>query len=64
VPVSNAPHRRRIAIAITSDGRRVQVPLESDEVTPLSLIRSLLVGIESVIALLIPGHRRDHGGTR
>jgi hypothetical protein len=59
VPVSNAPHRRRVAIAVTSDGRRVQVPLD-DEVTPLSLIRSLLVGIESVIALLIPGHRRDH----
>jgi hypothetical protein len=59
VPVSNAPHRRRVAIAVTGDGRRVQVPLD-DEVTPLSLIRSLLVGIESVIALLIPGHRRDH----
>jgi hypothetical protein len=56
--------RRRVAVAVTSDGRRVQVPFRPDEVTPLSLMRSLLVGIESVVELLITGSRRVNGGTR
>ena len=56
--------RRRIAIAVTGDGRRVQVPLDPIEVTPLSLIRALLVGIESLVELLITGSRRANGGTR
>lgn len=58
----NAPHRRPIAVAVTSDGRRVQMPIEPAEVPVLSLIRSILVGIESLV-LLITG-RRDDGGTR
>jgi hypothetical protein len=52
-----------MAVAVTSDGRRVQVPIESPEVPLLSLIRSILVGIESLV-LLITGARREHGGTR
>jgi len=56
--------RRRVAIAVTSDGRRVQVPLDPFEVTPLSLIRALLVGIESLVELLITGSRRANGGQR
>lgn len=60
---SNQPDRRRVAVAVTSDGRRVQVPLESPEVPVLSLIRHILVGIESLV-LLITGARREHGGTR
>jgi len=56
--------RRRVAIAVTSDGRRVQVPLDPIEVTPDSLIRALLDGIESLVELLITGSRRANGGQR
>lgn len=59
---SNAPDRRPVVVAVTSDGRRVQMPVDQPEVPVLSLIRSILVGIESLV-LLITG-RRDHGGTR
>jgi hypothetical protein len=59
----NAPDRRPVAVAVTTDGRRVQMPVESPEVPVLSLIRSILVGIESLV-LLITGARREHGGTR
>lgn len=57
------PDRRPVAVVVTTDGRRVYVPIGPDEVTPLSLIRSLLVGIESLV-LLITGSRRVNGGTR
>jgi hypothetical protein len=57
------PDRRPVRIAVTSDGRRVQLPVERPEVPVLSLIRSILVGIESLV-LLITGARREHGGTR
>jgi hypothetical protein len=57
------PDRRPIRVAVTSDGRRVQMPVEQPEVPVLSLIRSILVGIESLV-LLITGARREHGGTR
>jgi hypothetical protein len=57
-------NRRPVAVAVTADGRRVQVELASVEVPPLSLIRSILVGIESLVGLLITGIRREDGGTR
>ncbi|HEY4227779.1 MAG TPA: hypothetical protein VGM49_05535 [Candidatus Limnocylindrales bacterium] len=60
--IFDQPERRPVAVAVTSDGRRVQVPVENAEVPVLSLIRSILVGIESLV-LLITGARRD-GGTR
>jgi len=60
---SNQHDRRPVAVAVTSDGRRVQMPVEQPEVPVLSLIRSILAGIESLV-LLITGARRDHGGTR
>jgi len=61
----NRPDRRPVAVAVTSDGRRVHVPIESGslEVSLLSLIRSLLVGIESLLGL-ITGSRRENRGTR
>jgi hypothetical protein len=59
---SNQPDRRPVVVAVTSDGRRVQLPVENAEVPVLSLLRSILVGIESLV-LLITGARRD-GGTR
>jgi len=62
---SNGLDRRPVAVVVTSDGRRVQMPIEDGalEVSLLSLIRSLLVGIESLLAL-ITGSRRENGGTR
>ena len=59
---SNEPDRRRVAVAVTSDGRRVQLPVENAEVPVLSLIRSILVGIEELVLLIT--NRREHGGTR
>jgi hypothetical protein len=63
VRISNQPDRRSVAVAVTADGRRVQVPVENAEVPVLSLIRSILVGLEDLIGL-IAGDRRDHAGTR
>ena len=62
---SNGLDRRPLAVVVTSDGRRVQVPIDdgSLEVSLLSLIRSVLVGIESLLGL-ITGSRRENGGTR
>jgi hypothetical protein len=54
---------RPLAVAVTADGRRVHVPVETPEATPLSLIRSILGVVESLIGLIIGGDRRD-GGTR
>jgi len=59
--------RNRVAVVVTADGRRVTVPLrdlESQDVTPLALLRSLLAGLESLLGLLITGSRRENGGTR
>ena len=61
--ISNLPDRRSVAVVVTSDGGRVHLPLETREVPVLSLIRSILVGLESLIGL-IAGDRREHGGTR
>jgi hypothetical protein len=61
VSFSNEPDRRPVAVAVTSDGRRVQLPVEN-EVPVLSLIRSILVGIEELVLLIT--NRREHGGTR
>ncbi len=58
----NAADRRPVVVAVTTDGRRVQLPVDSAEVPLLSLIRSILVGIESLVLLITGG--RDHGGTR
>jgi Mg-chelatase subunit ChlD len=57
----NEPDRRPVAVVVTTDGRRVNVPVEN-EVPLLSLIRSILVGIESLVLLITGG--RDHGGKR
>ena len=59
---SNERDRRPVVVAVTTDGRRVQMPVENAEVPVLSLVRSILVGIEELV-LLITG-RREHGGTR
>jgi hypothetical protein len=63
VGISNLPDRRSVAVVVTSDGRRRYVPLETREVPVLSLIRSILVGIEVRIGLIVD-KRRERGGTR
>jgi hypothetical protein len=63
VGISNLPDRRTVAVVVTTDGRRAHLPIETAEVPALSLIRSILFGIESLVGL-IAGDRRDHGGTR
>jgi hypothetical protein len=63
VGVSNLPDRRSVAVVVTTDGRRAHLPIETAEVPVLSLIRSILVGLESLRGLIV-GDRREHGGTR
>jgi hypothetical protein len=65
VRTSEGRDRRPVAVVVTSDGRRVHLPVGGDslELSVLSLIRSLLVGLEDLLAL-ITGSRRENGGTR
>jgi hypothetical protein len=59
--------RSPVAVVVTSDGRRVTVPLRdlaSHGVSPLDLLRSLQLGLEGLLGLLITGSRRENGGTR
>jgi hypothetical protein len=63
----NGRNRRHVAVAITTDGRRVQVPLNDQGLQDgslLGLLRSLLVGLDGLRGLLITGSRRENGGTR
>ncbi len=62
--IFDQPDRRPVAVVVTTDGRRVHVPVETAEVPLLSLIRSILLGIEGLLGLLITGSRRENGGTR
>jgi hypothetical protein len=58
--------RRPVAIVVTSDGRRVPMPLgdrNSLDESLAALVRSLLLGLESLLGL-ITGSRRENGGTR
>jgi hypothetical protein len=60
-------NRSRVAVVVTTDGRRVTVPvrdLEPQDVSLLDLLRSLLAGLEGLLGLLITGSRRENGGTR
>ncbi len=59
--------RRAVAVVVTSDGRRVTVPLrdlDGYSAPLLDLLRSLLAGLDSLLGLLITGSRREDGGTR
>jgi len=59
--------RRHVAIVIRSDGRRVLMPLDDSglrDASPFGVLRSLLVGLEDLLGLLITGSRRENGGTR
>ena len=57
--------RRRVAVVVTTDGRRVHVPVDGDplaDVSLLALLRSL-PGLDGLLGL-ITGSRRENGGTR
>ncbi len=60
--------RRKVAVVVTSDGRRVTVPLrdlEPRDVSLLGQLRSLLAGLEDLLlGLLITGSRRENGGSQ
>ena len=57
--------RRAVAVVMTTNGRRVHMPIGSTgfaDVSLLSLLRSLL-GLDGLLGL-ITGSRRENGGTR
>ena len=56
--------RRQVAVVITTDGRRVHLPVGNDpiDVSVLALLRSLL-SLDGLLEL-ITGSRRENGGTR
>ena len=57
--------QRTVAVVITTDGRRVHMPIEPSplaDVSLLALIRSLL-GLDGLLGL-ITGSRRENGGMR
>jgi hypothetical protein len=54
--------RRKVAVVVTSDGRRVHVPIDPADVSLLDLLRSL-PGLDSLLGL-ITGSRRDRGTRR
>jgi hypothetical protein len=58
--------RRHVAVVITTDGRRVPMPLHDHGLVDLSfqgILRSLVLGLESLLGL-ITGSRRENRGTR
>jgi hypothetical protein len=61
----NGQDRRRVAVVVTTDGRRVHLPMDSgsDLVSPLALLRSLLLGLDGLLGL-ITGSRQENGGSR
>ncbi|HEU0236507.1 MAG TPA: hypothetical protein VFR14_08715 [Candidatus Limnocylindrales bacterium] len=62
----NGRDRRHVAVVMTTDGRRVQLPVEDAglvDVSLLGLIRSLLLGLDGLLGL-ITGSRRENRGTR
>jgi hypothetical protein len=62
----NGRDRRHVAVVMTTDGRRVEMPVEDAglvDVSLLGLIRSLLLGLDGLLGL-ITGSRRENRGTR
>jgi hypothetical protein len=63
----NSRDHRRVAVVVTTDGRRVQVPLDElgfgIDVSLLGLLRSLGLGLAGLLGL-ITGSGEESGGTR
>ena len=54
-----------VAVVVTSDGRRMHVPIEPNQLSDVSLLALLrsLLGLDGLLGL-ITGSRRENGGTR
>ena len=61
----NRGDRRAVAVVVTSDGRRVHVPIDPTGLADVSLLDILrsLPGLDSLLGL-ITGSRRDRGTRR
>jgi hypothetical protein len=62
----NGRQHSRVAVVVTTDGRRVHVPLDDSwlvDVSLLALLRSFLLGLDGLLGL-ITGSRRENGGSR
>jgi hypothetical protein len=60
----NGRDGHRVAVVVTTDGRRAHLPLNetgSVEVSALALLRSLLIGLDGLIGRI---SRRENGGSR
>jgi hypothetical protein len=59
-------NRSRVAVVVTTDGRRVHQPMSDAglvDVVLFPLLRSLLLGLDGLLGL-ITGSRRENGGSR
>jgi hypothetical protein len=54
--------RRKVAVVVTSDGRRLHLPIDPADVSLLDILRSL-PGLDGLLGL-ITGSRRDRGTRR
>jgi hypothetical protein len=63
----NGRDRRQVAVVVTTDGRRVQMPLDDlglgNDVSLLGLLRSLALGLAGLLGL-ITGSGEENRGTR
>jgi hypothetical protein len=62
----NGTDRRHVAVVISSDGRRVSVPVDDAglvDVSPFGILRFLLLGLDGLLGL-ITGSRRETDGLR
>ena len=62
----NGRDRRHVAVVVTTDGRRVQIPVEDAGLVDLSLLgilRALGLGLVGLLGL-ITGSRQENGGSR
>jgi hypothetical protein len=57
--------RRPVVVVVTADGRRVQMPVESEriDVALRAILSSLRLGLDGLLGL-ITGSRRDRGTRR
>ena len=63
----NGRDQRKVAVVVTRDGRRVQMPLDdlglANDVSLLGLLRSLVLGLAGLLGL-ITGSGEENRGTR
>src|SRR5262245_11916552 len=55
--------RRAVAVVMTTDGRRVHMPVTPGALTDVSILALLRLGLDGLLGL-ITGSRRENGGMR